>query len=159
MFGGGSRLSNRQQRSPSLLPSSMAGWKEQPKSPSPWRLSRQLVGNRRRQYWIVFVVILVVVLLLLIHSGPANVLTIKSPPPEKPQSHPKPTGTTQWEDPPTLTKLKQWERNLPQHDLDLPFPEGRTGRYVKFSNQVKRLGWNNAFNEMCVFRPSYISLE
>jgi hypothetical protein len=132
----------------------MAGWKEQPKSPSPWRLSRQLVGNRRRQYWIVFVVILVVVL-LLIHSGPAKVLTIKNAYP----AHPEPTSTNQWEYPPTLTKLKQWERNLPQHDLDLPFPEGRTGRYVKFSNQVKRLGWNNAFNEMCVFPACYMSLD
>lgn len=150
MFGGGSGLSNRQQRSPSLLPSNMAGWKEQPKSPSPWRLSRQLVGNRRRQYWIVFVIILVVVL-LLIHSGPANVLTTKTP-----SSEP---ATNQWEYPPTLTKLKQWERNLPQHDLDLPFPEGRTGRYVKFSNQVKRLGWNNAFNEMCVFCAYHTSLD
>jgi len=145
MFGGGPGLSNRQQRSSSLLPSSMAGWKEQPKSPSPWRLSRQLVGNRRRQYWVVFVAILVVVLFFI---NPASVLTGRKPPPDL---EPK----TTWENPPTLAKLKQWERDLPQHNLDLPFPEGRTGRYVKFSNQVKRLGWNNAFNEMCVFHLRY----
>jgi hypothetical protein len=131
----------------------MAGWKEQPKSPSPWRLSRQLVGNRRRQYWIVFVIIIVVVL-LLIH--PMAVLTTT---PTTTTTKPPPEPKTGWEDPPTLTRLKQWERNLPQHDLDLPFPEGRTGRYVKFSNQVKRLGWNNAFNEMCVFHVCYIFLD
>jgi hypothetical protein len=149
MFVGGPRLSNRQQRSPpSILPSSMAGWREQPKSPSPWRLSRQLVANRRRQYWIVFIVILVVVLLLI---NPATVLTRKPPP--------EPTNTTKWEYPPTLAKLKQWERDLPQHSLDLPFPEGKTGRYVKFSNQVKRLGWNNAFNEMYVLRVYYLLLD
>jgi hypothetical protein len=149
MFGAGSRLLNRQPRSP-VIPFSnmagMAGWKEQPKSPSPWHLSRQLVGNRRRQYWVIFVVILVIVL-LLIH--PATVLTKKIPPPPQPK-------IVGWEYPPSLTKLKQWERNLPQHNLDLPFPEGRTGRYVKFSNQVQRLGWNNAFNEMCVFL-SYVT--
>lgn len=44
--------------------------------------------------------------------------------------------------------MYQWEDNLPQHNLDLPFPEGKTGRYVMFSNQVRRLGWNNVFNEL-----------
>lgn len=56
--------------------------------------------------------------------------------------------------PPTYEKLKKWEDNLPQHNLDLPYPEGRTGRYVKFSNQIKKLGWNNVFNELCVFVPT-----
>ncbi|KAJ7773242.1 hypothetical protein B0H16DRAFT_1672856 [Mycena metata] len=42
----------------------------------------------------------------------------------------------------------EFEKNLPQHNLDLPFPEGKTGRYVKFSNQANRLGWNNCFNEI-----------
>lgn len=55
--------------------------------------------------------------------------------------------------PPTYEKLKRWEDNLPQHNLDLPYPEGKTGRYVKFSNQIKKLGWNNVFNELCVFIP------
>lgn len=120
----------------------MPGWKEKPKSPSPWGLSRQLVGNRRRQYWIIFIVILLVVLLFMNLINPTTVLTTTT------ESLPPSENKTKWEDPPTLTKLKQWERNLPQHNLDLPFPEGRTGRYVKFSNQVKRLGWNNAFNEI-----------
>jgi hypothetical protein len=31
-------------------------------------------------------------------------------------------------DPPTYEKLWLWERNLPQHNLDLPFPEGKTGK-------------------------------
>jgi hypothetical protein len=49
--------------------------------------------------------------------------------------------------PPTYEVLKKWEDDLPQHDLDLPFPEGRTGRYVKFSNEFKDVGWNNCLNE------------
>ncbi|KAF8645215.1 hypothetical protein AX16_008042 [Volvariella volvacea WC 439] len=50
--------------------------------------------------------------------------------------------------PPTYRRLKRWEWELPQHNLDLPYPEGRTGRYVKFTSQVKELGWNNVLNEV-----------
>ncbi|KAF8529746.1 hypothetical protein BU17DRAFT_6062, partial [Hysterangium stoloniferum] len=49
---------------------------------------------------------------------------------------------------PTYGNINKTERNLPQHNLDLPFPEGRTGRYVKFSNQIVGLGWNNVLNEV-----------
>ncbi|KAJ7776783.1 hypothetical protein DFH07DRAFT_865639 [Mycena maculata] len=60
--------------------------------------------------------------------------------------------------PPTWEVLHKWEANLPQHDLDLPFPEGRTGRYVKFSNQNKGLGWNNCLNEELMnLHLSYLS--
>lgn len=40
------------------------------------------------------------------------------------------------------------EQSLPQHNLDLPFPEGRTGRYVKFANQMQRIGWNDVLSEL-----------
>jgi hypothetical protein len=50
--------------------------------------------------------------------------------------------------PPTYKKLRQWETSLPQHNLDLPFPEGKNGRYVKFSNQANWIGWNNCFSEL-----------
>ncbi|KAF9489577.1 hypothetical protein BDN71DRAFT_1527746 [Pleurotus eryngii] len=50
--------------------------------------------------------------------------------------------------PPTYERLRKYEKSLPQHNLDLPFPEGRTGRYVKFTNQIKMLGWNNVQNEV-----------
>ncbi|KAG6898500.1 hypothetical protein C0993_006414 [Termitomyces sp. T159_Od127] len=52
--------------------------------------------------------------------------------------------------PPTYESLRRWEDNLPQHNLDLPFPEGKSGRYVKFSNQIVMLGWNNVLNEVQV---------
>jgi hypothetical protein len=41
------------------------------------------------------------------------------------------------------------EDEPPQHNLDLSFPDGRTGRYVKFSNQMNFVGWNNCLNERC----------
>jgi hypothetical protein len=44
--------------------------------------------------------------------------------------------------------LRKFERELPQQDLSLPYPEGRTGRYVRFTNQVRGLGWNNVLNEL-----------
>ncbi|KAJ7145044.1 hypothetical protein C8R46DRAFT_1045777 [Mycena filopes] len=42
--------------------------------------------------------------------------------------------------PPRFAALRAWEENMPQHNLDLPFPEGKTGRYVKFSNQMNLWG-------------------
>jgi hypothetical protein len=50
--------------------------------------------------------------------------------------------------PPKYLKLRDYEQNLPQHNLSLPFPEGRNGRYVRFFNQIRGLGWNNVLNEM-----------
>jgi len=56
------------------------------------------------------------------------------------------------QDPPAnWDNLYKWEDDLPQHNVDLPFPEGKEGRYVLFSNQIQMLGWNNLLNEMCVF--------
>jgi hypothetical protein len=52
--------------------------------------------------------------------------------------------------PPNHKKLRKWIHDLPQHDLSLPFPEGKNGRYVKFSCQIQQLGWNNVLNEACV---------
>ena len=50
--------------------------------------------------------------------------------------------------PPSYEELREWDKNLPQHNPDAPFPEGRTGRYVKFSYQATKHGWNNVLNEM-----------
>jgi hypothetical protein len=63
-------------------------------------------------------------------------------------------ATTTTTSPPSYAALRLYEANLPQHNLDLPFPEGRAGKYVRFSNQVRGLGWNNVLNELCVYRLS-----
>ncbi|KAG9103757.1 hypothetical protein FRC06_008215 [Ceratobasidium sp. 370] len=39
------------------------------------------------------------------------------------------------------------EAQLPQHNLSAVYPEGRSGRFVRFSNQVWGLGWNNLLQE------------
>lgn len=49
--------------------------------------------------------------------------------------------------PPTHDAIRTYERILPQHNLDLPFPEGKTGRYVRFNIQPHGQGWNNILNE------------
>nr|GAT55548.1 predicted protein [Mycena chlorophos] len=43
--------------------------------------------------------------------------------------------------------LRQRIASLPQHNLDLPPPEGRNGRYVKFTVENRKVGWNNCLNE------------
>jgi hypothetical protein len=58
---------------------------------------------------------------------------------------------------PSYNDIRQWEDNLPQHNLSLPHPEGRNGRYVKFSTQVYGLGWNNVLNELYVVRRLPVS--
>ncbi|KAF9485830.1 hypothetical protein BDN70DRAFT_870720 [Pholiota conissans] len=51
--------------------------------------------------------------------------------------------------PPDYTEMREWESRLPQHDTELPFPEGKTGRYVLFANsRAHQAGWNNKLNEM-----------
>ncbi|KAF7317534.1 hypothetical protein MKEN_00840200 [Mycena kentingensis (nom. inval.)] len=59
-------------------------------------------------------------------------------------AHPRLLGLSRG---PSYTRLRRTIAALPQHDLDLPFPEGRDGRYVKFSAEINQLGWNNCLNE------------
>jgi uncharacterized SAM-binding protein YcdF (DUF218 family) len=47
-----------------------------------------------------------------------------------------------------LARIRAAERDLPQHNLALPVPEGGHGRFVRFSNQLKGQGWNNVLGEM-----------
>lgn len=54
---------------------------------------------------------------------------------------------------PGYEQIYQFEDALPQHNLDLPSPEGKTGRYVKFSNQYRGTGWNNV--NVCFLNASY----
>jgi hypothetical protein len=39
-------------------------------------------------------------------------------------------------DPPRFYEWHDREKILPQHDLNLPYPQGREGRYIRFSNQL-----------------------
>lgn len=54
-------------------------------------------------------------------------------------------------DVPRYDSLIAAERALPQHNLALPFPEGRNGRYIRFSTQTSGLGYNNVLQELSVF--------
>ncbi|KAL1753902.1 hypothetical protein FB107DRAFT_263945 [Schizophyllum commune] len=49
--------------------------------------------------------------------------------------------------PPDWSDMWAYEAGLPQHNPNLTFPEGASGRYVKFTCEVQQLGWNNALNE------------
>lgn len=50
--------------------------------------------------------------------------------------------------PPLYPELKVAELALPQHDEDLPFPEGKNARFVRFGNQMWGVGLNNQLFEM-----------
>ncbi|KAI0354759.1 hypothetical protein OH77DRAFT_1425875 [Trametes cingulata] len=49
--------------------------------------------------------------------------------------------------PPLYGKYHKWELQLPQHNPDLPFPEGRHGQYIWMANHVHGSGWGNAMQE------------
>jgi hypothetical protein len=46
---------------------------------------------------------------------------------------PKPEGGP---NPPRFYEWHDHEKLLPQHNVDLPYPQGREGRYIRFTNQV-----------------------
>ncbi|KAF8645181.1 hypothetical protein AX16_008008 [Volvariella volvacea WC 439] len=110
-----------------------------------WRMSGQLRATRSQRQFIILFIAVSVLLLLGLSAWHRDALgrhftrlTYRYPY----------VPTVQEMGPPTYERLREWEDNLPQHNPDLPYPEGRTGRYVKFSNQIKMLGWNNVFNEL-----------
>ncbi|KAL1951009.1 hypothetical protein VTO73DRAFT_158 [Trametes versicolor] len=49
--------------------------------------------------------------------------------------------------PPLYEKYHEWELKLPQHNPDLPPPEGRHGQYIWMANHVHASGWGNAMQE------------
>ena|SRR5258708_32964467 len=112
----------------------------------------RLESFRRSRRWILFGIGFLVVFLFLAHKS-TRLVPVPVPVVEEPVVPPllEVNTTTCDPDPPSnWDKLYKWEDEMPQHDLDLPFPEGRTGKYVYFRNQIQGLGWNNLLNEMYV---------
>ena len=107
-----------------------------------WRNKGRLARTRQRR-WLVFSSLAIIVVLTLYASS----IHQQRPGPFFPSFAPF-TRVLDLDQPPTYERLKKWEVNLPQHNLDLPYPEGRTGKYVLFKNQVQMLGWNNQLNEV-----------
>ena len=58
---------------------------------------------------------------------------------------PKPEGGT---NPPRFYEWHDREKRLPQHDINLPYPQGREGRYIRFTNQV----WGTSKINIVFFR-------
>ena len=121
-----------------------------------WRNKSRLVRTRQRR-WLLFSGIAIVVLILFasIHQRygppfPSFAPLAQHHETQVTPNHETPNQETNLDldQPPTYERLKKWEMDLPQHNLDLPYPEGRTGRYVLFKNQIQMLGWNNQLNEV-----------
>ncbi|KAH9854362.1 hypothetical protein C2E23DRAFT_818421 [Lenzites betulinus] len=49
--------------------------------------------------------------------------------------------------PPLYQDYHRWELRLPQHNPDLPYPEGRHGQFIWMANHVHGSGWGNAMQE------------
>ncbi|KAG8894617.1 hypothetical protein FRB99_001099, partial [Tulasnella sp. 403] len=53
-----------------------------------------------------------------------------------------------WSGVPDYLDIRKYELELKQHNMDLPFPEGKDGRFVKFDAAYNTLGWNNALQDI-----------
>jgi hypothetical protein len=111
----------------------------------PWQTQSRFMRTRLQRWLLGGILFTVVVTLYGFSShGRRHINTIT----EKFAPHFVEAPPLDLDQPPTYEHLKKWEMDLPQHNLDLPFPEGRTGRYVLFHNQIQMLGWNNQLNEV-----------
>ena len=74
----------------------------------------------------------------------------RNPLPSTPVQAPQPNKDDKDADslPPMYPELKVEELALPQHDEDLPFPEGKNAKFVRFGNQMWGVGLNNQLFEM-----------
>jgi len=61
------------------------------------------------------------------------------------------------QEPPLYSDYHQRELALPQHNPNLPYPEGRSGRYLWIANKVNGVGWGNALQEFLL--NSYLAHE
>ena len=89
------------------------------------------VSRRTRGFLLVFTL----VLLTLLYFYHIDTSTSSVPDDLLPflQGLPPSEGGSQ---PPRFYEWHEREKRLPQHDLELPYPQGREGRYIRFSNQV-----------------------
>ncbi|OCH92998.1 hypothetical protein OBBRIDRAFT_790721 [Obba rivulosa] len=78
-----------------------------------------------------------------------------------PPAHVHPLNVTLDEEvhalPPLYEAWHARELALPQHNVDLPFPEGRDGRYLWMPNHVHASGWGNAMQELLL--NSYLAYK
>lgn len=59
--------------------------------------------------------------------------------------------------PPSYNDIRSFERRLPQHNLSLPFPEGKAGMYLRFPGHLWGHGLNNILQETSV--PSHVPVQ
>jgi hypothetical protein len=63
---------------------------------------------------------------------------------------PRPEGGS---NPPRFYEWHDREKRLPQHNPDLPYPQGRDGRYIRFANQLDG-AWRFGGASFCTVAPS-----
>ncbi|KAL5503712.1 hypothetical protein ACEPAH_7783 [Sanghuangporus vaninii] len=50
--------------------------------------------------------------------------------------------------PPTYGEIREYERRLPQHNLSLPFPEGKDGMYLRFAEYAQDSGFSDMLQSL-----------
>ncbi|KAH9958138.1 hypothetical protein BC827DRAFT_1221294 [Russula dissimulans] len=114
--------------------------------PSPvTRLRVRSFHSRRLRnpfYLLLFLALLVLLYLLLYaspraHSDEDILFYLRGLP--KPERGPNPPLFYEWHD---------REKRLPQHNPDLPYPQGRQGRYLRFASQGNSAGFGNIMQEI-----------
>ncbi|KAJ3575873.1 hypothetical protein NP233_g813 [Leucocoprinus birnbaumii] len=131
----------------------MVHWQDPPAGEMKWCTPTQSVSyhiSRPKKLLLVSVVI-ALLLPLLLH------LSFRYPKPLTFKLIPSNEVDTNTDYPPSYGRLRSWEGSLPQHNLSLPYPEGRNGRFVRFSVQIQQLGWNNCLNE--ILMNSYLAYK
>ncbi|KAH8107446.1 hypothetical protein DFH11DRAFT_1189477 [Phellopilus nigrolimitatus] len=60
--------------------------------------------------------------------------------------------------PPSYDSIREFEKRLPQHNLSLPFPEGKDGLYLRFPEHLWGHGLNNVLQEIILMSQlAYLS--
>ncbi|KAG8906179.1 hypothetical protein FRC01_008099, partial [Tulasnella sp. 417] len=49
---------------------------------------------------------------------------------------------------PTYKEISAYEKSLPQHKMNLPWPEGKDGRFLRFSTPYHNIGFNNQLQDI-----------
>ncbi|KAI0289296.1 hypothetical protein BC826DRAFT_1032786 [Russula brevipes] len=107
---------------------------------SPFR-QHAIVPRRIRGFFVGLVILASLALLYCLHyfASPSDDLLVLL------RDLPRPEGGN---NPPRFYEWHDREKRLPQHNPDLPYPQGRDGRYIRFANQLNGLGFGNALQEM-----------
>jgi hypothetical protein len=112
---------------------------------SPFR-PHAIVARRIRGFFVGLIILASLALLYCLHTyfaSPSDDLLVPL------RDLPRPEGGS---NPPRFYEWHDREKRLPQHNPDLPYPQGRDGRYIRFANQLVG-AWRFGSASFCAVAP------